>query len=197
MPRPGGHRERADVVGDAGVLRARRNRPGSSWACPTAARSAGAGCARSARRCCATRRRRSRCRRRPTLAGSSAITPFAVSQRPSMMRLQHRLAFGVARCARLRRRPGRRGSPETAPTAPRSGRTGPSRCSCASSARSALRNSRRPISAGTRRRVVRPVGRERVGARRGERDQRGPFLARVLDADLFVVGGDLGDVGRP
>ena len=173
---------------------ARRNRRGSSWACPAAARSAGAGCATSARPCRATRRHTSRCRRRPNSPASRAIAPFAVSHRPATMLRQHRLPFGVHAARGLADDRDRRELPDTAPRAPTPGRTAPSRCIARARPGRHCANSRRPERHRHRRRVARPVGPEGIGPRRGERDQRRRLLAGVLRADLVVVGGDLGDV---
>src|SRR6185312_5924081 len=113
-------------------------------------------------------------------AGSSAMAPFAVSQRPSMMRF----SIACPSASTLRAASPTTGSSRIAGYGPDSShvwKNGAQSMNPASSARPG-------------RHVVPPVQAQGVGARSGQRDQRRPFLAGVLDADLFIIGGDLGDI---
>ncbi len=176
MPSPAVTANGAYVVVHAGLARRDEIREAIVRLARWTADSAAAGCARSAPRSRALRRRRTRCRHRRLFAGSSAITPFAVSQRPSMMRLSIAWpsAYTVARrladdsIVEDRRKWARQfpGLEERSPVdvARELGEIGVAEFAAA--------DERRP-----RRHVVLPVGVIGVGARGRERDQRRPLLA--------------------
>ena len=117
---------------------------------------------------------RARCRRRARCAGQKPTTPFAVSQRPSMTLLQHRLAFGEHGARRLADDGVVEDRRDTARQAPTPGRTGPSRCSCAISAQvdvaklaaadaTSARAARTPTSPARMRSRARPRARSASG----------------------------------